>query len=333
MEEKRNGLVDVTRVVAAMGIILCHVDMTGYGGVGVLFSQFLTVRFSLMFFLAIIGFYTERSEQAGVKTVRKRVCAYLRVYGAWTMIYLMLSAVMLVLIQKVPLEQFLISKVKGFFLSGSYYHFWFYPAVIYALLFIAGVKKLLGDRALRFLMPLAVALYAAGLLGTGYLPMGRKIPLLCSLYATEAFETVMHLCCLGFPSVVFGMAAAHSSKKCSGFLLMAATAGYVAESVILCLHLGWQEDPQMLLTTPMLTVLFLHWVRDRNLPKGNVNHALLRVVSAGMYNVHPLILAATAVILPELAGLWTFLLCVMCSALFGCVLYCLRKIRFFELFI
>ncbi len=333
MAERRNVLVDITRVAAAIGIILSHVDMTGYGAAGTLAGQFLSVRFSLMFFLAVIGFYVEKSCMAGKKPVFKRVCSLARVYGVWSLVYLALSFVMLVLIQKMPLGQYLAGRVKGFFFSGSYYHFWFYPAVIYALLFIGGVKRLLGNRAICFLAPLAAALYAVGLLGTGYLPLGRQIPGLRVLYGTEDFEAVMHLFFLGFPAVVFGMAAAHGSGERSGRMLPLAAAAYVAESVILCLLLGWRENPQMLVSTPLLTVLFLRWAQNSRLAVERVNPMLFRTVSAGMYNVHPLLLAAFAILLPELSGIRVFLICVGFSAFFGWALYRLRKIRFFALFI
>lgn len=331
--DKRNALVDITRVTAAVGIILCHVDLTGYGPVGVLSGQFLSARFSVMFFLAIIGYYLETSYLSGKNPVPGRVRSFLRVYGAWSVIYLALSFVMVVLIQNVPLGQFLISKAAGLLFSGSYYHFWFYPAVIYALLFIGMVKKCLGAKALSLLMPLALVLYGVGLLGTGYLPVGQQIPMLNTLYAWEHFEAVMHLCFLGFPSIVFGMAAAHKTGRTSGWLVLLAGGLYAAESMFLCLHLTWQENPQMLLSTPLLTVLFLHWVQSSSSLAGKANPALCRVVSSGMYNVHPLILAVFAVILPGLDGLWAFALCVVCSAVFGWVLYCVRKIKFFGLFI
>jgi len=333
MGEKRNALIDITRVAAAVGIILCHVDMTGYGAVGTLFSQFLTVRFPLMFFLAVIGFYAEKACQAGKAPIFKRVCSLARVYGVWSLVYLALSFVLLVLIQKMPLDQYLVSRAKGFFFSGSYYHFWFYPAVIYALLFIGGVKRLLGGRALQVLTPLAAVLYIVGLLGTGYLPVGRQIPGLSVLYEAKDFEAVMHLACLGFPAIVFGMAAAHLNRKRSGILLLIAAAAYAAESVILCLLLGWNENPQMLISTPFMTVLFLQWAQNSSLTVRNADPWLLRTVSAGMYNVHPLVLAALAMVLPGMSDLWAFLVCTACSALFGWMLYRLRKIRFFALFI
>lgn len=333
MENKRNAWIDLTRIAAAAGIILSHVDLTGYGGVGILCGQFLSVRFSLMFFLAVIGFYTEKAYQAGKQPVFKRVRSLVRVYGVWSLIYLALSFVMVVLIEKVPLGQFLVSKGKDFLFSGSYYHFWFYPAVIYALLFIGGVKKLLGSRALSLLLPLALLLYALGLLGTGYLPIGQQIPGLRALYAWEKFEAVMHLCLLGFPSIIFGMAAARKTGEGSGLLLMLAAAVYAAESVILCLHLSWRQNPQMLLSTPVLTVLFLHWVQNRKPPAVTINATFCRVVSSAVYNVHPLFLAAFAMLLPQLDGLWAFALCALCSAIFGWVLYRLRNIKFFALFI
>ncbi|MBQ2991583.1 MAG: hypothetical protein IJD60_09905 [Clostridia bacterium] len=333
MAEKRNALVDVIRVAAAVGIIMGHVDMAGLGAAGVLLGQFLSVRFALMFFLALIGFYLEKAYQAGKKPVRARVGALARVYAAWSLVYLALSFVMLVLVERMPLGQYLASRIKGFFFSGSYYHFWFYPAVIYALLLIGGVKRLLGHRSLSFLVPLAAALYTVGLLGTGYLPIGRQIPGLRTLYAAEEFEAVMHLVFLGFPSVVFGMAAARESAARTGRTLLAAAAAYAAECIILCLFLSWREDPQMLISTPLLTVLFLRWLNSGRLTVRRVDPQLCRTLSSAMYNVHPLLLAAFALVLPGLDGLWAFLLCVTGSAAFGWALYCLRKIRFFALFI
>ena len=89
----------------------------------------------------------------------------------------------------------------------------------------------------------------------------------------------------------------------------------------------------MLISTPLLTAAFLHWAQNSSLAGGKVNHALCRVVSAGMYNVHPLFLAVFAVILPGLDGLGAFALCVLCSVCFGWALYWLRNVRFFALFV
>ena len=333
MGNKRNALIDMTRVAAAVGIVLCHVDLTGYGLPGTLLGQFLGARFSLMFFLAVIGFYVEKSDQAGEKTILKRVSNLLRIYGLWSCVYLAFSFVMLVLIQKMPLGQFLISRVKGFLFTGSYYHFWFYPAVIYTLLIIGVVKKVLGPRARVVLMPLAVALYVVGLLGTGYLPLGQQIPGLLALYELENFEALMHLFLLGFPAVIFGMAAANQNRRCPGLVVLIAAALYVAESMVLCFVLGWYENPQIMMTTPLLTVSFLRWAQNSKLSDKKINHSLCRVVSGGMYHVHPLILAAFAVIMPGMDGLLTFTLCVLSSAIFGWMLYSLRKRKFFALYI
>ena len=324
MADNRNTWIDVTRVAAAVGIILCHVDLTGYGAVGTLLGQFLGVRFSVMFFLAVMGFYLEKS----TGSLKKRVTSLVRVYGAWSLVYLALSFLMVVLIQGAPLGQFLMGKVRDFFLSGSYYHFWFYPAVIYSLVFIGLVKKLLGRKVL---IPLALVLYMVGLLGTGYLPLGRQIPGLRNLYEAEHFEVVMHIAFLGFPSMVLGMAAARSSKKCPGWQVLVAAALYVAESMALCLGLGWVEDPQMLATSPLLTILFLRWIQGVGGRKGNGYR--FRVISSGMYNVHPLFLAVLGILVPGLSGLGTFLICLVCSVAFGWVLYQLRKVRIIGLFI
>jgi hypothetical protein len=115
-------------------------------------------------------------------------------------------------------------------------------------------------------------------------------------------------------------------------VLLAAAAVYGAESMLLCLFLRWQENPQMLMSTPLLTVLFLQWCQSRSLPLDREKLSLFRTVSAGMYHVHPLFLAVFAIVLPGLGGLWSFLLCVICSAVFGSLLHYLKKYKLFALF-
>ncbi len=327
MDDKRNALIDITRVVAAVGIILSHVDLTSYGKMGALLNQFLSVRFSLMFFLAVIGFYLEKSYQKGNKPALKRVYSLARVYFAWSVVYLILSFVMLVVIQKMPILQYLTSRIKGFFFTGSYYHFWFYPAVIYSVLLIGLTKRLLGNRALNLLLPLAVVLYAVGLIGTGYYPIGDQIPYLQSFYRAKDFEGIMHLAFLGFPGVVFGMAAARGEGKCSGRILAVSAAAYIAESIILCLVLDWRRDPQMLITAPVLTYVFLKWSKNKTCKLKGINPSLLRTISAGMYNVHPLFLAGFSVALTDLGGVLAFVACTAMSVVFGLALYGMRKVK------
>lgn len=333
MADKRNVLIDITRVAAAAGIIMSHVNLSQYGGVGTLLGQFLSVRFSLMFFLAVIGFYLEKACQAGQNPIRKRVIAMTRLYGAWSLVYIALSFVMVVVIGNEPLGSFLAAKVRDTLFAGSYYHFWFYPAVIWSLLFIGGAKQLLGQRAICFLLPLAIMLYALGLPGTGYLPLGQQIPGLRTFYGMASFEVIMHLALLGFPSVIFGMAAAHLKRTPSGTQLLIAGAAYTAEAVILCLVLKWRENPQMLITTPLLTVLFLRWAQQSRLTADRINPTLCRAVSAGMYNVHPLLLAALGLLMPGMGTLPTLLVCTAGSAAIGWMLFRLRKKRLISWFV
>lgn len=333
MSDKRNALIDVVRAAAAAGIILSHADLSSYGAVGAFFSQFLSVRFSLMFFLAVIGFYLEKSYLQGKTPALKRAGSLTRVYALWSLVYLALSFLMLVVVQKMSLDEYFLSRIKGFFFSGSYYHFWFYPAAIYAILFIGALKKFLGNHSMYVLLPISVLLYVFGLFGTGYLPIGREIPKLSAVYALNDFEAFMHLALLGFPSVIFGMAAAHMKRKTSGRVVLLAALAYVIEAVVLCFVLSWREDPQMLITTPILTILFLNWARDSKFTVSRLSPAFFRTVSAGMYNVHPLIFAAFSLVLPGLDGLAAFCACLVISVLFGCVHYRLRNIRFFSWFL
>ena len=89
----------------------------------------------------------------------------------------------------------------------------------------------------------------------------------------------------------------------------------------------------MLISAPLLTVVFLSWVQNRRFSRGKINQALLRVMSATMYNVHPLFLAVFALVVPGLDGLWAFLLCTLGSAGCGWMLYSLRNLKFFSLLI
>lgn len=84
----------------------------------------------------------------------------------------------------------------SFFFYGSAYHFWFFPALIYAVCF----TNLLWKSNLKgLILPLSFVLYGIGVLGCSYYNICKTIPIIGYLYDHPQFTDIRRIVFMGFP--------------------------------------------------------------------------------------------------------------------------------------
>lgn len=88
-----------------------------------------------------------------------------------------------------------------FFITGSHYHFWFFPALIFAVCFTTILFKL---RLSKILIPLSVILYILGCLGCSYYYISIEIPIFEKLFTFSEFTLIRRVLLMGFPFFVSG---------------------------------------------------------------------------------------------------------------------------------
>lgn len=88
---------------------------------------------------------------------------------------------------------------REFFVEGSFYHFWFSPALIISVL----LSTLL-FRYKKLMISLSICFYIFGVVGCAYKKLAIKIGYLNYLYSSQNFKTVLRIFLMGFPFFVLG---------------------------------------------------------------------------------------------------------------------------------
>jgi len=138
-----------------------------------------------------------RGERVFLKYLSRIVLVYL----VWSIVYYILDFV-------IYGHQTPVGYTVGFWLrflyNGTYYHFWYFPALIFAvclstLFFRLGLTKLL--------VPFGVLLYGLGCLSFSYHAIGAELPVMRDVLALRQIEVIREVIFMGFPLFVLGYLA------------------------------------------------------------------------------------------------------------------------------
>lgn len=135
MNKCRNNSIDVFRYVCAIMVVAIHTcpfeDISRE--LGYVFSQ-VVPRIAVPFFFCVAGYYYIGGLLSGKNNFLPYVKKLLFVYTSWSMLYYVITFFQNVVFNKGSLFDFVKGSIKSFFISGSYYHFWYFPAIFFAVL-------------------------------------------------------------------------------------------------------------------------------------------------------------------------------------------------------
>ncbi len=158
MKNNNFGAIDLFRLIAAVLVIAIHVPAIPFlSEAGNLLLSQIIARLAVPFFFSVTGFFVDLSNAASVK---KLVIKNSLIYIAATAIYL-------------PYGSY-DSTIKQLLFDGTYYHLWYFPAVMLGAVIVYGLRKLSAASA----VVIALLLYAFGLAGDSYRMLAEKIDLL-----------------------------------------------------------------------------------------------------------------------------------------------------------
>lgn len=297
-EKNRNYSIDVARMVCALLVIMCHTDLfidVDYK-LYMLFAQCIP-RFTVPFFFCVSGYYYITGLMQGRNTWKKQLFALLKIYGAWTMVYYMASFVINVVLGDEKLGQFLLERVLFFFTRGSYSHFWYFPALIYALLLTTLFYHFWKRRGVLVLTSVSVLLWIISAFGTAYLQVGSHIPVLRILYASQHFEVLRDIFGMGLPCFLIGYwlyclkeHTEQTSQKKAFVFFSLGLLGFTAEIILYVFVLQFEEQPIVMLT-PYLFILFLFQLLLKNpMPELKKISGYCKPLSGFLYYIHPLLI-------------------------------------------
>lgn len=186
----RNCSIDIFRYVCAIMVIAIHTNpFTDINEeLGYIFTQIIP-RIAVPFFFAVAGYFyvqkLEKNQNPFIKYFRRLLITYV----LWSALYFTFE---FIANKEINLKEVFVH----FFFSGSYYHLWFFPALIFSVCLTTFLFKI---RLKKIILPLGIVLYIIGCLGCAYFSIFTDLPFLGTLYNYKYFNLIRRVLLMGFP--------------------------------------------------------------------------------------------------------------------------------------
>ena len=331
MEKKQKICsIDLFRYLCAVLVVAVHTNPGTdiHQELGYICTQIIP-RIGVPFFFAAAGyFYLGKLEEGKFITFFRYIIRILITYSIWTVFYYVIEYYKW---GQDNIFKFKHLAVEQFWKTGSYYHFWFFPALVFAVVvstifFVVRCKKLL--------IPVSIILYALGCIGCAYNQLGLQIPYLGKeLYRSRDFELIRRVVLMGFPFFVSGYFVYKiknwAAEKVSDKKLMGVFVGTVLfwlAEIWLVRTMGWQANIVITFGLyPMLAVVMLLLLRNP-MPEKKKSADAAKVTANFMYYSHPIIIMAMSQIASKyfqtgIQATMMFFLTVLVTTLLGLLIY------------
>ena len=314
----RNCSIDIFRYFCAILVVIIHTHpLAEYGAnIDYIVSQIIT-RIGVPFFFAVAGyFYTQKLEkkQEIFLSYTKKI---LITYFLWSCIYLFVEFLSWGYGQ---IKGFIVTGALNFLIKGSYYHFWFFPALIISVCIVTLFYKIKLD---KLLFPLAIILYVIGCIGCAYYELGVKFPFLGTLYQSDNFLVIRRIFLMGLPFFICGQFVNKIRSKALKlnnrkliFLLVGVIVLWLAE-IFLVVKMLWQQNIIITLALLPLVIMVVLILLKNPLPKLDKVSEKCRILANFTYYSHPLIMLIIKAVYRETPNLLMFVVTIVITAGIG----------------
>ena len=280
--------IDVLKFLLAILIILRHCGQSLFVEES-LFNTVVTNTISpvaVPTFFLISGYLLWRKPVTRER-LKKQLWRILRLYLVWTVIFLPLTLMLSYKQGKLNL-QFLIKYLQQFLFSGSYYHLWYLPSLIVAIVIVYKLKKI-KNRKIAWMF--AVFLFLLGALTNTYYQLIPGAQPIIDAYKMVFITTRNGL----FFGTVFVLIGAELSEKYARgketILLIIAIIFMTVEGFVLNQLMNLIIVNIMISSLILAPALFMWFLHRDSLCKTQTG-GCFRKMSTIMYCIHPLIIFA-----------------------------------------
>lgn len=325
----RNNSIDIFRYVCAILVVAVHTtpfieinEQLAY-----LFETILP-RVAVPFFFAIAGYYYIVKITEEKVDIKKVFGGYIKklllVYSIWSIMYIIIELVQEISTGLTVIE-FLKQIISSYFIGGSYYHLWFFPALFFAIIvttFFAKIKKV------KILAYFSLILYVIGCFGCSYYEIGNKIPILNELINFSRFTLIRRVVLMGLPFFMMGYYIKMWEDKLKNkmdnkkilYLLMGSIVAFVLEIVLVT---QFEIQKNVIITIFLYFLVFFIIVLLLNNPlKGKEKIGkITRGMANFMYYSHPIfILLLNKISFIQNKNTLIFILIVAITSLIGYII-------------
>jgi len=167
--------IDILRLLAAIMVVAIHTYplMSINNDLDYLVTR-IAFRIAVPFFFMLTGYFLLPKAFANKINLKKYIIKILKLYILATIIYLPLN---------IYIGYFqnnnILSIIKDLLINGTFYHLWYFPALLTGILIIYFSHQKIGK---RLTLPIVFILYFLGLFGDSYFKITQTIPLLRKFY-------------------------------------------------------------------------------------------------------------------------------------------------------
>lgn len=341
--------IDIMKFVCTLLVVAIHVSPFGSSGIRIVelinyVTKFCFVRIAVPIFFVCSGFFLFRKtdyNNFSIEPVKRYVIRLLKLYVIWSIIYLPLCFSDILNAPKGVLFGIL-RYVKNFFLVGSYYHLWYFTALIFATIVISFLiyKKV----KIRNIIIISAVLYVMGVLAQSWLgliePLKAVFPYLWHI--CSAIKSVILTPRNGlFEGMIFvgiGAQIAYKgfnipSKKAFWCMIVSYILLFCEAIFVLKMRFVREYDMYFFLVPSVYFTFGV--VQNCRIQRSDSVFKTIRSISALTFYTHVLVLWCIRKIF-EFVGLGTeegfvlFALTVLGSVLLSCLIIRLSKTRYFK---
>lgn len=204
--------IDLCRYFFAVLVVALHCGL--FTDVNPLLGLVTTQAFArtaVPFFLCVSGYFYLKKLVEGKKAFLQYCWRLLITYAIWSIPYYLVSFFSW---GYESFRSFLSYMAVSFLLTGSSYHFWFFPAVFFSVAVSTLFFKL---NLQKWLIPCSMVIYTIGVLCCAYTRVMQVIPFYKQLCDLSYFSQLRHIVFTGFPYFVSGYVLYLLNKNFSFF--------------------------------------------------------------------------------------------------------------------
>lgn len=196
---KRNHSIDIFRYICSIMVVAIHTHP--FEDIDERLSYVFTYilpRVAVPFFFIVAGYFyiNNLEKQNAFKLYIKRI---VKIYALWSLPYFAIDYIQW---GHQTFKGFIAHIVYSFLITGSHYHFWYFPALIFSVCITTIIYKI---NLNKILIPVSILLYCIGCLGCSYHSLGMRTPILCTLYSSQHFTLIRRVLLMAFPFFSAGL--------------------------------------------------------------------------------------------------------------------------------
>lgn len=201
ISNKRNASIDIFRLICAIMVVAIHTHpFTEINSeLGFFFDKAIS-RIAVPFFFCTMGYYYVGSLLAGKNNFVSTIKRLLSIYVIWSVPYVLYNLVNYIR-NGLSIATFVKETLIGFFITGSWEHFWFFPASVISVIIVTLFNKIKGLKILAFV---SLPLFVIGVLGVHYYGLLKDIPYIGTFFSSIYFTPIRRIFFMGLPFFVSG---------------------------------------------------------------------------------------------------------------------------------